>query len=174
MMKTQGTKNQNTEIQSAKKAEPGILENVLRLAPAVLAVVAVALLFVLPFATYQYKQRTYGILGRSFLLGTRIAGGRHEVGQSTVLWIFVVSMAVVLVSSLIKFRKRAVSEEIMTVAGIAGSLKAIIASSSAVTPIDAIGAAIKRSARNNENSFRRFIMSFPFVYFLFAFISSIA
>ena len=120
MMKTQGTKNQNTEIQSAKKAEPGILENVLRLAPAVLAVVAVALLFVLPFATYQYKQRTYGILGRSFLFGTRIAGGRHEVGQSTVLWIFVVSMAVVLVSSLIKFRKRVVSEEIMTVAGIAG------------------------------------------------------
>ena len=61
-----------------------------------------------------------------------------------------------------------------TVAGIAGSLKAIIASSSAVTPIDAIGAAIKRSARNYENSFRRFIMSFPFVYFFFAFISSIA
>ena len=119
-MKTQSTKNRNTTIQRANKAEPGIPEALLRLAPAVLAVAAVALLYILPYATYQYKRQTYGILGRSLLFGTKIAGGRHEVGQSTVLWIFVASMAVVLISSLIKLRKRVVSEEIMTIAGIAG------------------------------------------------------
>lgn len=113
-------KKQTTEIQNIDKTSLRIPEVLERFVPAILAVVAVALLFVLPYATYQYKQRTFGILGRSFLLGTRIAGGRHEVGQSTVLWIFTVAMIVVVVSSLVKIGKRVISDEIMTAAGIAG------------------------------------------------------
>jgi hypothetical protein len=137
-MKTQRTKIQTIKTQSSRSGSAGLRELLLTLAPAVLAVVAVVLLFVLPYATYQYKQKTYAILGRSFLFGTGIAGGKHEVGQSTVLWIFAIAMAVVLVAALVKIGKKVISDEIMTVAGIAGLVASAFMASNVGSMLDGV------------------------------------
>lgn len=114
------------------------VNRIIRFLPMIFSLLAMASLFIFPFAEYQYKRTPYSLRGQSFLWGAKIAGGSVEVLPNTIMWIFVIAMAAVIVCTCIPAGRKFIASEIMTVAGIVGVVSSIYLTSKLSDVLDGV------------------------------------
>ncbi len=107
---------------------------ILTIFPVLIAAAAIFLLWRLPVAGYQYKRKSYILRGKSLLQGTTIGKGTFEVPPYTVLILFVIAMAVVIVFALLRGRvTESLRAEVFTVAALVAFVCSVVTASNITT-----------------------------------------